>query len=52
MRDRLRRLLETVLPWYDPAVEAQREKESAETRVSAQQVRASYRAYAARLERK
>ena len=56
--DRVRRMVERLLPWYDPTVEARRtahsedvHRRSIAARIEAEDVRAAYLDYARRLHR-
>lgn len=58
MRNTFRRLVERLLPWYDPEVERRRaanteelRQRSIRARIEAERVRDAYLAYAERLER-
>lgn len=56
--ERVRRVVETLLPWYDPTVEARRHAHTEEVRrrsiaarVEAEDVRAAYLEYSRRMRR-
>lgn len=58
VRSRWHRLIEALLPWYDPTVEAARDERTAKirreaiaARVTAEQVREAYRAAGQRVQR-